>query len=175
MKKIFFLFVLAFICSSSYAQLVTSSRVSVEKKPSAIWLDLGVGGFSGDVSNTGLGVDLGLRWNKPFSDNISWDIIKVKAETDTKNFTDLLMAQATTGIRGTTPNLFGNSSIFGAASVGYGYLFDPEEGGVCWEISAGINITPRFLIGVAYNNQAVNIDDYSMHVNYISLRLGINL
>lgn len=174
MKKLFLLVILVFICSSSYAQLVTSTRVTVQKKPSALWLDFGAGGFSGDVADTGLGVDLGLRWNKPFTDNVSWDIFKIKAEADTKNFNETILAQALTGIRGTTPVLFGNSTLFGAAGLGYGYIFDPQKGGFCWDASIGINVTPRFLVGIGYNSQGVSEDGETYHMNYTSLRLGVN-
>ena len=175
MKKFFLLAVFTLMCMGSYAQLVTSNRVTVEKKKaSALWLDFGIGAFSGDVADTGLGVDLGLRWNKSFTENIGWDIIKVKAQSDTKNFSELMTVQAMTGVRGTTPVLFGNSTVFGAAGLGYGYMTDVEEGGFCWEVSAGVNLTPRFLVGVAYNSQGVSVEGFTFHVNYVSLRLGVN-
>lgn len=174
MKKLFLLVVMALLCTSSFAQLVTSSSVTVEKKRSALWLDFGAGAFSGDYEDGGLGVDLGLRWNKSFTENIGWDIFKIKAQADTKHFSETVLLQAMTGLRGTTPVLFGNSSIYGSAGLGYGYVFDAEEGGLCWEVSAGVNVTPRFLVGVAYNSQGISFDGATAHLNYVSLRLGFN-
>lgn len=170
MKKFLFLAICAMVSMTVSAQLVTSSRVSVEEKPSNIWLDFGVGAYTGDVSDTGLGVDLGLRWNKMFTESIGWDIFKIKAQTDISNFTELLALQATTGARYVSPVLFGNSSAFGAVGLGYGYFTDIEDGGFVWEVSAGINVSPRFLVGVSYNSSSVG----DATLGYVSLRLGYN-
>jgi len=168
MKKIFLLAILVFICMSSYAQLITSTRVVVQKKPSnTFWLDFGAGCLS-EQYESGLGVDLGLRWNKHFTDNVSWDIFKINAEAEVK---EKLLIQVLTGIRGTTPVLFENSTLFGAVGFGCGYITDIEDGGFCGDMSVGINITPKFLVGIGYNFQRVGQSNVTY--NYISLKLGV--
>lgn len=178
MKKFFLLAVCAMMSVIASAQLITSSRVSVEDKPSNMWLDFGVGTYTGDVEDAGLGLDLGLRWTKMFGSSIGWDIFKINAQTGTSHFTEMLDLQLKTGARYVSPVLFGNSTVFGAVGLGYGYFIDIEEGGFVWEISAGVNLTPRFLVGISYNSHSYSYysgyDDESLTAGYLSLRLGYN-
>lgn len=168
MKKVLFALMAIFFCTTMSAQLVTGTTYTKAKKHHALWLDLGVGKMT-DLD--GVGVDLGLRWNaRLYSDYLSWDVFKIKAEASTDAFSETLTAQALTGLRGTTPVLFGNASLFAAFAVGYGYCFDIEEGGFDWDVSAGINVTPRIMLGVGYNDQNIS----GGHLKYTSFRVGFN-
>lgn len=174
MKKTVLMLLAIFFCTTMSAQLVTGTTYTkAKKKASALWLDLGVGKMK-DID--GAGIDLGLRWNRNIYQNyLSWDIIKVKAETSTKYFSELITAQALTGLRGTSPVLFGNSSLFAAFGIGYGYCFgDASAGGLDWDVSVGINITPRIMVGVGYNDQSLSFDEGTGHMKYTSLRIGFN-
>jgi len=178
MKKFFVLTLLSLVCMVSNAQLVKGTSYYKEKSPSHIWIDLGVGGTSGDWED-GAVLNLGLRYNMPFSDNFSWDIIKVNLQSNTEEIGDCLTLQALTGLRGTTPVLFGsNGSIYANAALGYGYMFDPSEGGFTWEIGAGVNITSRFAIGIVYGSQSIDMGEYegydsgSANLGHISGRLS---
>ncbi len=156
MKKIIILALVTMFTLASQAQIVSSrssriTRTVTERKP-AIWIDFGPGFFTGDAENTGLGLDLGIRWNHMFTENIGWDILKISAQTDTKNFGDALNVQAKTGIRGVTPVLFGNSSLYANFAGGYGHYPDAESGGFVWEVGAGVNITRHFSVGINYNS-----------------------
>lgn len=174
MKKIILVAIMAIMTTSAFAQIVSSqsSRITREKKEarttSSIFVDLGVGVFTGDTYDTGAGVDLGFRWNRMFTPNIGWDILKISAQTDTKHFTESLNVQAKSGIRGVSPVLFGNSSIYANAAAGYAYFTDPSDGGFVWEVGAGLNVTPRFAVGVAYNSIHINDADAGL----VSLRLS---
>lgn len=162
----------AVITSTSFAQLVTSSRVSVqrsESKPGLVWVDFGAGGFTGDVYDSGLGVDLGIRVTKMFTSSIGWDIFKISAQTDTKNFSESLELQAKTGIRYVSPVFFGNNgSVYGNVSLGYGYFTDMEKSAFVWEVGAGFNLTSRFSIGGVYNSSHVK----GGTVGYAGVRFG---
>lgn len=180
MKKIFVLAFMAMFSLAIQAQIVSSrsSRITTtytERTP-AIWLDFGPGFFTGDAEDTGLGIDLGFRWNHMFTENIGWDILKVSAQTDTKNFGDALNIQAKTGIRGVTPILFGNSSLYANLAGGYGYYTDIEKGGFVWEVGAGINLTRKFAIGINYNSTqyeySSRYSDSTVKVGLLSLRLS---
>lgn len=180
MKKFFVLTLLSLVCVVSNAQLVRGTSYYKEKSPSKLWLDLGVGTTSGDWED-GAVLNLGLRYNKVFTENISWDIIKVNAQTNTEEFGDFLTLQALTGLRGTTPVLFGsNGSIYANAAVGYGYMLDPGEGGFTWEVGAGVNLTQKLSLGIVYGSQNVDFgyDDYdeessSFNLGHISVRLSL--
>ncbi len=181
MKKIFLVALMAVFTSSAFAQLITSRTITVNKGGSKVWIDLGAGAFTGDVENSGLGVDLGLRYTHMFSESIGWDILKLSAQTDTKNFTEALDVQLKTGVRYVSPVVFGDQSIYANAALGYGLFTDNTDAhGLAWEVGAGVNITPRFSVGVVYNSQHYSIEDYhkndhGYNVGLISLRLGIGL
>lgn len=171
MKKLFLTIVCALVCIGASAQLLTSTSVAVKKQKSAtsVWFDFGPGFYTGDVADTSLGIDLGLRVNHAFTDAISWDIIKIKAQSDVNNISEMLALQALTGVRYTSPVLFGNSSLYGAVGLGYSYFVDTEDGGFDWDVSVGINLSPRFSVGIGYNSCAVN----DATVGYASVRLGL--
>ncbi len=181
MKKFFIFVFMTMFTLASQAQIVSSqsSRITREKgvyNP-AIWVDFGLGTYTGDPEDTGLGLDLGFRWNHMFTENIGWDILKISAQTDTKSFGESLNVQAKTGIRGVSPVLFGNSSLYANFAGGYGYYTDIEEGGFVWEIGAGVNVTSRFSVGINYNSANYSIEvprygDQDVKVGLLSLRLS---
>lgn len=173
MKKVFLVVVMAVFTSSAFAQLLTSSRVARQSSERShnVWLDLGVGAFSGDYKDGGVGLNLGIRWNKMFGEYIGWDIIKVAAQADTKDFGGSISAEGLTGIRGLTPVLFGNAKAYVNAAGGYIYNFDSSNGAFIWEAGAGLNITPRFSVGIAYDSWSKN----SFTTGFINLRLGVAL
>ena len=184
MKKYFVFAIVAMFALASQAQIVSSrsSRITHERgehHPS-IWVDLGLGTFTGDAEDTGLGLDLGFRWTNMFTENIGWDVVKISAQTDTKNFTEALNVQGKTGIRGVTPVLFGNSTLYANFGGGYGYYTDIEEGGFVWEVGAGINVTPRFSVGINYNSANYSYEygsgryhqEQDVKVGLLSLRLS---
>ncbi len=173
MKKVVLMLVAVLVCTTMSAQLVTGTTYTKAKKEksSALWLDMGVGSMK-DVD--GIGVDLGLRWNTQIMDYLSWDVFKIKAQANTDFISESLTAQALTGLRAQTPVLFGNATAFAALGLGYGYCFDVEAGGLDWDLSVGINITPRIMLGVGYNDQAIKIDGYTGHFKYTSFRVGFN-
>lgn len=185
MKKLLFMALMAFFSSSAFAQLMTSRMTTVKHNhTSKIWFDFGPGTYTGDVDDTGLGVDLGFRWTQMFGESIGWDILKISAQTDTKNFSECLDVQGKTGLRYVSPVLFGKQSLYANAAVGYGYYTDMEEGGLVWEIGAGVNVSPRFSVGIAYNSHNYTRDIYvyrkgteekSFNVGLVSLRLSIGL
>ncbi len=172
MKKILFLAFVAFMSLNSQAQIVssrssmTTRQVIEEKGPKTNFfcIDFGAGTFSGDWKDAGVGIDLGFRWTKMFTENIGWDIIKAGAMTDTKNFGDALNVQFKTGVRGVSPVLFGESTGYVALSAGYGLYTDEAESAFVWEIGAGINFTSHFAVGVAYNAQ--NLSREIKYYNY---------
>lgn len=157
MKKILVLALTAMFAMASQAQIVSSRSTGITKvkteKSHNFWIEGGVGTFSGDWNDTGAGIDLGFRWTKMFSENIGWDIIKAGAMTDTNNFGDALNVQFKTGLRLVSPVMFGESTLYGAVSAGYGLFTEEAESAFVWEVGAGINVTPRFSVGVAYNAQ----------------------
>lgn len=181
MKKTIFIALLAMFTLASQAQIVSSrsSRITTQKAghTPSIFVDFGAGAFTGDIEDAGVALDLGLRWNHMFTENIGWDILKVSAQTSTKEFTEALNVQGKTGIRAVTPVLFGNSTLYANFAGGYGYYTDIEEGGFVWEVGAGINITPRFAVGINYNSANYSFDwkdhyDYGGHEK-VDVKCGI--
>ena len=167
MKKIFFVVLMAVFAVSANAQLVTSNR-TIHSDAHNFWVDLGLGAYTGDYKNGGLGMDLGFRWNKMFHEYVGWDIIKVAAQADTKHFKESITLKAMTGVRFESPVLFGNSKAYANFAGGYGYTFDPKKGAFTWEIGAGLKVTPRFNVGVAYDAWSKN----SFTTGFINLKVG---
>lgn len=180
MKKLFLVALMAVFTSSAFAQLITSNR-TVYNKSHNVWVDFGVGTYTGDWNNTGVGLDLGFRYTKMFTDNIGWDIVKFSVQTDTKNFSNALYLQGKTGLRVVSPVVFGESKIYANFAGGYGrYFGDIKEGGFAWEIGAGLNVTPRFAVGINYNSCNYKIDVYrvgkeTVKVGLLSLRVAYAL
>lgn len=168
MKKLFLVAIMAVFTSSAFAQLVSSHRY-VASKSHNVWLDLGVGAFTGDYKDGGLGTSLGLRVNKMFTENIGWDIFKIAAQADTKHFKESIAAKALTGIRVESPELFSNGKVYANFDGGYVYAFDAGDGAFTWEVGAGVKFKNRYIVGVAYESYSKN----SFSVGLINLRLGV--
>jgi len=179
MKKIYAILLCALFAVAAQAQIVSShsSRITytetkTEKEP-IFHIDLGVGFYTGDVEDTGMAIDLGFRWTKMFTPYFGWDIFKASAQSDVSNFSDLLNFQAKTGVRGVTPVLFGEKgTIFGNFGLGYGYYYDPEEGGFAWEIGGGVNFNSRCALSIVYNGCGFDKHDEDFNIGVVSLRFS---
>lgn len=169
MKKLVLMAIVAMFTVSASAQLLTSSRTARSGSAHNVWVDLGVGVFDGEGS--GLGLDLGVRWNKMFNEYVGWDIVKVAAQADTKYFKETIAVKALTGIRGESPVLFGNAKAYANFAGGYVYAIDPENGAFTWEVGAGLKLTPRFSAGIAYDAYSSN----GATTGYFNLKLGVAL
>lgn len=167
MKKILFVALMAVFTISANAQLVTSNR-TIRSNAHNIWVDFGLGAYTGDYKDGGLGLDLGLRWNKMFHEYVGWDIVKVAAQADTKHFKESISLKAMTGIRFESPVLFSDAKAYANFAGGYGYVFDPKDGAFTWEIGAGLKVTPRFNVGVAYDSMSKK----GFTTGYINLKVG---
>ena len=174
MKKMILLAVMMVMTASAHAQLVTSTRVVKHggENRNEFSINLTGGGFTGDTYDAGFGLELGLKYAYRFHPNFAWDVIKVAAITDTKHFKESMQIQGLTGIRGITPVVFGNSTIYVNAAGGYGYYTHIEEGGFAWEVGAGLNITPKFSVGIEYNSTHISYDHGSSNVGLIGARFG---
>ncbi|MBQ9676538.1 MAG: outer membrane beta-barrel protein [Prevotella sp.] len=167
MKKVLFVAFMALFTVTANAQLISSHRY-VEGNAHNFWVDLGLGAYTGDYKDGGLGLDLGFRWNKMFHEYVGWDIIKVAGQADTKHFKESISIKALTGIRVESPVVFGNSKIYGNFAGGYIYGFDSEKGAFTWEVGAGLKLTPQFNVGIAYDAYSKN----SFNTGFINLKLG---
>ncbi len=170
MKKILFVALMAVFSVSANAQIVTSNR-TVHSSAHNFWVDFGLGAYTGDYKNGGLGMDLGFRWNKMFHENVGWDIIKVAAQADTKHFKESISLKAMTGIRFESPVLFGQSKAYANFAGGYGHMFDMKKGAFTWEVGAGLKVSPRFNVGVAYDSWSKD----GFNIGYINLKVGYAL
>lgn len=190
MRKFFLVAILAAFTVASQAQIVSSrsSRITKKEAVNSHWfLDLGAGAYGDGVDGSSVNIDLGIRWSHMFTPNIGWDILKANVQTDASNFTEALNIQGKSGIRGVSPVVFGNSTLYANAGFGYGYFTDMEAGGFVWEIGAGINFNPRLSLGIVYNSNKFSKDeeyygygyegDVSIKgkVNVIQLRLSVGL
>ena len=175
MKNFLLLVLVAFVSTTMSAQLVTSTTVSKTKgeRKSGMFMEVGIGTLGADWEGDGIALDFGVGYRKGYSEYLSWDILKVKAIAELANFGESITPQLMTGIRGTSPELFGNMTGFGSFSAGYGYNVDIEEGGFAYEIQAGLNITSKFYAALVYDNQAISFDGGNANVSFTGLRLGV--
>lgn len=125
-------------------------------------IELGVGG-TGDIT-----VDLGLRWQMNIHPNIGWDVLTLKAITVPDYLEDSITPQLLTGLRLTSPSFSGLTAYL-TGRAGYGYWINGEEGGFCYEIGAGVNVTKHISLGYAYNRQDGNLD-----FKYHAFRVGFS-
>ncbi len=177
MKKIIFAITMLLVASTASAQLIKSTSVAVQKsaKKNYFAIEFGSGFFTGDIEKGGAVLDLSLRDTYMFHPNIGWDILKFTAQTGTGGFADCLDLQIKTGVRGMTPVLFGQSTIYVNAGAGYNYWVGDagQAGGFTWEAGAGLNITPHFLVGINYSSVKVNVDtDEKYTVGAFTFRVG---
>lgn len=131
-------------------------------------IDLGVGGMK-DLNGTG--VDFGLRYLHSYSRYIAWNAVNLKAIANTKDFSKSITPQIMTGIRLTSPNFLQDLSAFGGFKAGYGYNIDGKDGGFCYEVEAGVNVTRNLFVGFAYNNQKLD----GLQLKYSAFRIGFNI
>lgn len=171
MKKFFMVALMAVITLSASAQLITSNR-TVRSRNHNTWIDLGVGGYTNSGAK-GTDLNLGLRFNKMYTEYLGWDILKVAARSNTEDLGEDLSVEAMTGMRGESPVLFGNAKAYAHFDLGYLYAFDLEEGAFTWELGAGLKLTPRFNIGIVYNSY--KFDGAKDAAGIIGLRLGFAL
>ena len=162
--------IMAVFASSVSAQLITSNRAVRGERSHNIWLDAGVS-FPTNEGAEGTILNLGFRYNKMFTEYVGWDILKIGAQANTKDFGETISAEALTGIRGETPVLFGNAKAYANAAGGYLYTFDLKDGAFKWEVGLGLKLTPRFNIGATYESYSKDGFTASM----IGVRLGVAL
>lgn len=171
MKKLFFVAVMALISLSASAQLITSNRTIRGARAHNVWIDLGAGTYTNEGAK-GTDLNLGIRFNKMFSEYVGWDIIKIGARSNTEDLGEYICAEALTGIRGESPVLFSNARAYGNFGIGYLYGFDAEKGGLAWEVGAGLKLTRRFNVGIVYNSYKIGDGDAT---GIFGLRLGLAL
>ena len=170
MKKLLLIAVLFIMASTANAQLLTSTTLYETKQPhrNHFALDLGFGGYTGDIEGGGLALELGFRDTYDINEYLSVDIIKIGAHSGTDDIGGLLNLQAKTGVRGFTPILFGQSRMYANFGLGYGYFTDAEKGGFAWEVGAGLDITRHIAVGFVYNTNKF----YSYNISTIGGRVG---
>lgn len=155
MKKLFVTTFMFLMFATMQAQIVQSRSSGYTKynhpTKNYIAVDLGAGSMTGDHEDTEFGLDLGVRWTMMLNDNLGWDVLKLSAQSDTGNFDRYFSVQLKTGVRGVTPVVLGNCSIYGNFALGYGYYTNCKKGDLAYEFGAGVNITPKVSLGVAYN------------------------
>jgi len=171
MKKFIMVALMAVIAVSASAQLITSNRTVRGARAHNTWIDFGVGTYTNEGAK-GTDLNLAIRFNKMFTEYVGWDIIKIGARSNTDDLGKCICAEALTGIRGESPVLFSNAKAYGNFGIGYLYGFDAEKGGFAWEIGAGLKLTPRFNIGIAYDSYKIGDGDAT---GIFGLRLGLAL
>lgn len=173
MKKIFVIAILALMTVTASAQLITSSRVSRGEKAHNWWVDLGAGGFTGDVEDMGLGLDLGIRYTKMWG-NFGWDILKVSAQTPTKHFeAENIDFQLKTGFRYISHPITNNIKIYGNVAAGFWADIDNNPPTfLVWEIGAGAMLNDRVSVGIVFNNHDYKGD---VNVGYLAGRISFAL
>ena len=198
MKKLLFLVMVAFFSSAMNAQLVTSTTITktkTQKQTECDWfMEVGLGTLGADYECDGIALDLGIGYRKKINEYLAWDILKIKAVTETSKLEQAITPKIMTGIRGTSPVLFGNMSAYGSINAGYGHWFSIDKGGFVYEIQIGVNITPKLYAGLVYENQNTSYwtkgevvpDEYGSYytqqrfirnanVSFIGLKLGFKL
>ncbi|MBQ9229844.1 MAG: hypothetical protein IJ190_01555 [Prevotella sp.] len=173
-RKLLLLVIMMTACSfTANAQLFGGQRMS-ENYKSKLWVDAGFGTCTGDIGEGG-GCEIALRYTHMFSENVGWDVLKIGASTATDYFTEMLDLQAKTGVRIISPVIFGRSTLFANGALGYGFYTDGEQSNFGWEAGAGLNISPRFAVGVVYSSNMYSVHGYHSNNGLISLRVSIGL
>jgi len=188
MKNLVLMIVAVMICATADAQLISSRIVTKEKekKESGMILELGVGalggsvsanGYSANIKSDGISMDLGLGYRKVFTPYVAWDILKLRAFGQINDLGSTITSQLLTAVRGTSPVLFANAKVYASAGLGYGYVFDLSTGGLCYEIQAGLDITPSIYLGLVYSAQKFKQDsgnnfDINYNLTFTGLRVG---
>lgn len=166
-RTFFILAMLLFLTVDMRAQKWSFDKKS-DSKQDWFGIDLGIGGMK---NLNGTGVDFGLRYLHTYTPYIAWNAINVKAIANTEDFVKTITPQVMTGIKLSSPSFFKDIYVFGGFKGGYGYNIDGREGGFCYEIEAGINLTRNIFVGYAYNNQKIA----DGNLKYSAFRIGFNL
>ncbi len=181
MKKL--LTVIAALCcilgaSAQRAGEATIWNDNSEYNHSGFFINPTLGVITGDV-DTDFGIDLtlGYRWN--FAGGLSWDILKVGANTGVSNFSDLMTLRFLSGIRYNSPEVIGDKSLYADFSLGYCLLTeDTDFSGFAYEVGAGVNLSPSVSLGIVWegNNPRYEDDFYIYKFSYgtFGLRLGLS-
>jgi hypothetical protein len=162
-------------------------------KNTAFGLDMGFGGsFYANHNNrtkstTSFAPTLGIRVMHHFNPYFGIDFLKLNWITDVfysemdEGWT--MRLQIMPGIRGNSPTFFKCMSVYSAFRLGYGmdFRFATLSGvshfeGLCLETELGLNLTPTFFAGFAYNchNYFVKGSDSKVAMHTFSFRLGFN-
>jgi len=179
MKNLVLLIFAVMICSTVNADVINVNSLFVKRKtPSAsgMILELGIGSLGGSVNDgngnstnikgDGVSLDLGLGYRKAFSPYIAWDIVKLRAFGQISALGSTITPQLLTSLRGTTPVLFANAKVYASAGLGYGYVIDESAGGLCYELQAGLDITPKIYLGITFGAQKFKQEDSYSGISY---------
>jgi len=152
MKKIFVFMLVALVTTVVKAQDWDFGSDDYETKRHNFGIELGVGGY-GDLAT-----NLGFRWQMNFHPNIAWDVLTVKAiTTPDGDVLDNMLLEGMTGLRFISPE-FAGLTAYVVGKGGYGHYIDIDNGGVCYEFGAGINVTRHLYIGYAFNGLSYKED-----------------
>lgn len=168
MKKFLFALACLFTVATTIHAQSWSFDESSDSKKNWFGIDLGVGSMK---DYEGTGVDLGIRYQHNYGQYVAWNIFNLKAMANTKDFGATVTPQLMTGLKGISPSFFKEMTGFVGFKGGYGYNIDGEDGGFCYEIELGVNLTRNIFIGYAYNNQKIG----EGNVKYSAFRIGFNL
>lgn len=178
MKKFFLIAIMGLLTMSASAQIIrsTTSEVSLaaKEKPSdwnhsGMIYDVALGFMSGDVEDAGLGLGLGLGYRWHIANGVSWEVLRLDANTGTSHFTELLYVRATTGIRYDSNRIqaLGGRSLFANFNAGYGLMTDYTDfKGFAYEIGAGIKLTRNTSISIIYQSNGVKYSDWDYSANW---------
>jgi len=179
MKNLVLLVFAVMICSTVNAELIgvgSFGRLGKAPSGSGMILELGVGSLGGsvndgngnsfDMKGNGVSMDLALGYRKAFTPYVAWDIVKLRAFAQISDLGSTITPQLLTALRGTTPVLFANAKIYASAGLGYGYVIDPDAGGLCYELQAGIDFTPNIYLGFVFSAQKFKQEEYYSGNNY---------
>lgn len=140
-------------------------------KSDCFGLDLGIGGvkYAG-----GAELSIGLRYLHNFNEYIGWDVIGAQGLGNTSDFGGSFVIQGMTGIRSYSPTFYKDMRGYVNFRVGYGYATDIEEGGFCYELGTGINLTRTLYAGYGYNCQNFTMGGWKFKQHYHAFRFGFN-
>ncbi len=185
MKK-FLTLIISLCCAFGiYAQRAGEASVwnnDSEVNHSGFFLNPTIGVMTGDV-DTDFGIDLTVGYRLNLVDGLSWDILKVGANTGVSNFSDLMTLRFLSGFRYNSPEIVADKSLYADFSLGYCLMTeDTDLHGFAYEVGAGVNLTSNLSLGIVWegNNPRYSYEDgryeYTFKYSFgtIGLRLGLN-
>lgn len=178
MKKIFLMAIMALVTMSVSAQLITTSRTVKGERAHNWWVDLGAGGYTGDMKDAGVGFDFGLRYTKMWG-NVGWDVLKLSAQSHTKHFkAEDMDVQLKTGVRYISAPVSGDIKVYGNVAAGFWCDFNENAPTfLVWELGAGVMLNDRVSVGLVFNHHTME-NDYGgddISIGYLAGRLSIAL